>query len=230
MPNPLLDGLMRVLRQVGVRALHRYTQPTRKDQRDATDARPRARFKPKPTDRPAPPSTPREGQEGQHQQRREQEQRRGRPSQQRKGPKPKQQRYPEPTADYPGDYRHLPEIIYAPRPDGEPDPGEIVWTWVPYEEDYSQGKDRPVLLIGRDGPWLLGLQVTSQDNDRDAHEARAGRYWLDIGTGAWDQKRRPSEVRLNRIIRIDPDGVRRIGAILDEGRFNRVANEVAKHY
>lgn len=105
-----------------------------------------------------------------------------------------------------------------------------MWTWVPYEEDYTQGKDRPVLLIGRDGPWLLGLQVTSQDNDRDAHEARAGRYWMDIGAGEWDRRRRPSEVRVNRIVRINPDGVRRVGAILNESLFGKVAAEVAQHY
>ena len=40
---------------------------------------------------------------------------------------------------------------YAPEIDGEPDPGEVVWGWVPYEDDPSQGKDRPVLLIGRSG-------------------------------------------------------------------------------
>lgn len=87
-----------------------------------------------------------------------------------------------------------------------------------------------MLLIGRDGAWLLGLQVTSQDNDRDDHEARAGRYWMDIGAGEWDSQRRPSEVRVNRIIRIDPDAVRRVGAILDERIFNAVATEVAQHY
>ncbi len=86
--------------------------------------------------------------------------------------------------------------MYAPRPDGRPDPGEIVWTWVPYEEDHSQGKDRPVLLVGRDGDWLLGLQLTSKDHDRDAEqERRAGRRWVDIGSGAWDRQGRPSEVR-----------------------------------
>ena len=41
-------------------------------------------------------------------------------------------------------------VAYNPRTDGKPDPGEVVWAWVPYEEDASQGKDRPVLLIGRD--------------------------------------------------------------------------------
>lgn len=132
---------------------------------------------------------------------------------------------------YPGDYAERPTIVYQPRHDAEADPGEIVWTWVPYEEDYSKGKDRPVLLIGHDGPWLLGLQVTSQDHDRDAaQEARAGRYWVDIGAGAWDPQRRPSEVRVNRIVRIDPDGVRRIGAVLDERTFAAVAVEVRRHY
>lgn len=132
---------------------------------------------------------------------------------------------------YPGDFTGRPDIVYNPHKDGEPDPGEVVWTWVPYEEDYSQGKDRPALVIGRDGQWLLVLQVTSQDHDRDAaQEASVGRYWADIGTGEWDSQGRPSEVRLNRIIRIDPDKVRRIGAILDEGTFNRVRGEVLQHY
>ena len=61
-----------------------------------------------------------------------------------------------PGAAYPGDATRLPDTTYAPRPDGRPDPGEIVWTWVPFEEDHSQGKDRPVLVIGRDGDWLVG--------------------------------------------------------------------------
>lgn len=106
-------------------------------------------------------------------------------------------------------------MVYAPKPDGVPDPGEIVWTWVPFEEDHRQGKDRPVLLIGREGPWLLGLSLTSKDHDRDAEqEARAGRAWVDVGTGAWDRRGRPSEVRVNRIVRVDPGGVRREGAVL----------------
>ena len=53
--------------------------------------------------------------------------------------------------------------------DGQPDPGEVVWGWVPYEDDPQQGKDRPVLLLGRESAdgWL-GLMLTSQDHDRDA--------------------------------------------------------------
>ncbi|MBT9258073.1 type II toxin-antitoxin system PemK/MazF family toxin [Phycicoccus sp. MAQZ13P-2] len=131
------------------------------------------------------------------------------------------------TGGYPGDYTGPLDPVYAPRPDGRPDPGEIVWTWVPYEEDHTQGKDRPVLLVGHDGDWLLGLQLTSKDHDRDAEqERRAGRRWVDIGTGAWDRQGRPSEVRVNRVLRVDPAAVRREGAVLDRARFLEVAAAV----
>lgn len=128
------------------------------------------------------------------------------------------------TDGYPGDFTGRVTPVYRPELDGEPDPGEVVWSWVPYEEDHSQGKDRPVLIVGNDGPWLLALQLTSQDHDRDAEqEARAGRVWMDIGTGGWDRSGRASEVRLNRVIRIHPDAVRREGAILDKAVFDAVA-------
>ncbi|MBM6405036.1 type II toxin-antitoxin system PemK/MazF family toxin [Phycicoccus sp. CSK15P-2] len=128
---------------------------------------------------------------------------------------------------YPGDYRGPLDPVYAPEPDGRPDPGEIVWTWVPYEEDHSQGKDRPVLLVGHDGPWLLALQLTSKDHDRDdEQERRAGRLWVDIGSGAWDPRGRPSEVRVNRVIRVAEDDVRREGAVLAKERFDEVAAAV----
>ncbi len=154
---------------------------------------------------------------------------RGGPDRRRpKAPTPRKRPGPD---GYPGDFTARPQIVYRPRNDNRADPGEIVWTWVPYEEDHNRGKDRPVLLIGHDGPWLLGLQVTSQDHDLDAdQEARAGRFWTDIGTGAWDPERRPSEARVNRIIRIDAGRVRRVGAILDEGTFNQVAGEVLRFY
>ena len=98
---------------------------------------------------------------------------------------------------------------------------------MPFEEDHSQGKDRPVLVIGRDGPWLLALPLTSKDHDSDAvREARAGRRWTDVGSGPWDSRGRSSEVRVDRIVRVDPSRVRREGAVLDERRFNRVADAV----
>jgi hypothetical protein len=123
-----------------------------------------------------------------------------------------------------------PKLGYSPKSDGRPDPGEVVWAWVPYEEDASQGKDRPVLVIGQDGDELLALGLTSKDHDVDAaQEERAGREWMDIGTGAWDAQRRPSEVRLNRVLRLDPAGVRREGAALPQDVFDAVL-EAARPY
>ncbi|MFM6850008.1 MAG: type II toxin-antitoxin system PemK/MazF family toxin [Terrabacter sp.] len=136
-----------------------------------------------------------------------------------------------PGAAYPGDATRLPDTAYAPKPDGRPDPGEIVWTWVPYEEDHSQGKDRPVLIVGRDGDWLVGLPLTSKDHDRDEEqERRSGREWVDIGSGAWDRQGRPSEVRVNRLVRVDPDGVRREGAVLPRDRYDEVVAAVQAHH
>jgi hypothetical protein len=133
------------------------------------------------------------------------------------------------AASYPGDFRGQPTISFAPHPDGVADPGEIVWTWVPYEEDHARGKDRPVLVIGTDGAWLLALMLTSKDHDRDeAQEARAGRHWVDIGAGDWDRQGRPSEVRVDRVIRVDPTAVRRAGAALDRRTFEAVAAAVRR--
>jgi hypothetical protein len=114
-------------------------------------------------------------------------------------------------------------LSYAPKPDGRPDPGEVVWGWVPYEEDASRGKDRPVLLIGRRGPQWLGLMLTSKDHDRDAaDEGRYGRHWMDVGVGAWDRERRPSEVRLDRLIVLEEAAIRREGAALARATFDAV--------
>lgn len=133
--------------------------------------------------------------------------------------------------DYPGDYTQEPRIEYTPVKDDMADPGEVVWTWVPYEEDFSQGKDRPVLVIGRDGPWLLALQTsTVNDAAHRKREANQGRHWMDIGSGEWDSRGRESEVRVNRILRIDPDAVRRVGARLSREIFDDVAREVKRHY
>lgn len=114
-------------------------------------------------------------------------------------------------------------VTYAPETDGQPDPGEVVWAWVPYEDDPNRGKDRPVLLLGRDGDDWLGLMLTSKDHDKDAaDEARWGRHWIDVGTGGWDSQRRPSEVRLDRLLRLRTEEIRREGAALPRDRFDAV--------
>lgn len=112
---------------------------------------------------------------------------------------------------------------YAPELDGDPDPGEVVWAWVPYEDDPSQGKDRPVLVLREYGDGWVGLYLTSQDHDRDAdQEARWGRHWMDVGTGGWDRQGRPSEVRLDREVALSRDSVRRDGAALRPEIFDAV--------
>jgi hypothetical protein len=115
------------------------------------------------------------------------------------------------------------EPTYEPHADGHPDPGEVVWAWVPYEEDATQGKDRPVLLIAHEGDTWLGLGLTSKDHDRDvAQEASEGRFWMDVGSGGWDTKGRASEVRLNRMLRLHESDVRREGSVLPKDVFDAV--------
>jgi hypothetical protein len=123
------------------------------------------------------------------------------------------------------------EITYNPHADGRPDPGEVVWGWVPYEDDAARGKDRPVLLIGRDADRLFGLMLTSKDHDRDAaQEAHWGRYWMDVGVGGWDREGRPSEVRLDRLVELSADGVRREGAALGREVFDEVVAEARRYH
>ena len=123
----------------------------------------------------------------------------------------------------------VPDVEYRPRDDGRADPGEVVWAWVPYDENDGRGKDRPVLVIGRRAGDLLALMLSSQDHDRDAaDEARHGRIWTDLGSGSWDSRGRASEVRLDRLLVLDPATVRREGAALDRTRFDRVVAEARR--
>jgi hypothetical protein len=116
-------------------------------------------------------------------------------------------------------------ISYAPDMDGAADPGEIVWTWVPYEEDASQGKDRPVLVVARAGDGdLLGLMLSSQGHRRDDEN------WLPVGSGPWDREGRDSYVRLDRVLEIEEHGIRREGAIMPADRFEQVAAELRSGY
>ncbi len=115
-------------------------------------------------------------------------------------------------------------LVYAPQLDGQADPGEVVWTWVAYEDDPARGKDRPVLVVGRDPDVLLGLMLSSQV-ERDGQ-----RNWLALGPGAWDRDGRPSWVRLDRVLHVAEAGIRREGAILDRARFDAVARALRTGY
>ncbi|MFE9852727.1 type II toxin-antitoxin system PemK/MazF family toxin [Streptomyces sp. NPDC005576] len=113
---------------------------------------------------------------------------------------------------------------YAPDRDGDPDPGEIVWTWVPFEENDGRGKDRPVLVVAREetGTFLV-VQLSSRQHDLD-------REWVALGAGPWDSSGRPSWVDLDRILRVHEDGMRREACALDFERFQRVAERLRELY
>lgn len=113
-------------------------------------------------------------------------------------------------------------VSYEPDHDGDADPGEVVWAWVPYEDDPSQGKDRPVLVVGWDGPQLAGVQLSSKDHS----ERRDGHDWVPVGTGAWDRQARPSYADASRLLRLDPSAVRREGSALPRDRFDEVLRRV----
>ena len=115
-------------------------------------------------------------------------------------------------------------LVYSPNLDGDADPGEVVWTWVPYEDDPRRGKDRPVLVIGRDGRQVLGLMLSS-NHVRDGQP-----HWLALGAGAWDREERPSWIRLDRVLRMAEDGIRREGAVLERGWFDLVATVLRADY
>lgn len=146
------------------------------------------------------------------------------------------ERAPRGVADSPGQRgttatREIPppdkdglRITYAPDLDGDPDAGEIVWTWVPYEENDGRGKDRPVLVIGRESAdRVYAVRLTSKAHDRD-------RDFLSIGTGEWDPQRRESWVDVEQVYSVHTAGMRREAAALDLKRFARVAQALHTRY
>lgn len=146
---------------------------------------------------------------------------------------------PQPPADRPR-VRSAPTadrartVVYAPDLDGAADPGEVVWAWVPYEENDGRGKDRPLLVVGRGatepgGPdrqnaELLGLMLSSQ------HDRADDANWMSVGSGTWDRQGRESFVRLDRVLEVGEREIRREGAVLARDRFERVAVVLRERY
>ncbi|WP_328907300.1 type II toxin-antitoxin system PemK/MazF family toxin [Streptomyces sp. NBC_00234] len=131
-----------------------------------------------------------------------------------------------PTATVEADPREAGPVrtSYAPDRDGDPDPGEIVWTWVPFEENDGRGKDRPVLVVAREeGRTLLAVQLSSKQHDLD-------REWVALGAGPWDSSGRQSWVDLDRVLRVHEDGMRREACALDRERFELVAGRLRERY
>jgi hypothetical protein len=114
-------------------------------------------------------------------------------------------------------------MSYSPSTDGDPDPGEIVWTWVPYEENDGRGKDRPVLVVAAEvGGTLLAVQLTSKSHQ--------GADFVPVGAGAWDGEHRPSWVRIDRVLRVHDGGMRREAAALDRKHYDEVATALHTRY
>lgn len=116
------------------------------------------------------------------------------------------------------------KLVYAPKLDGRADPGEIVWTWLVYEDDPTRGEDRPVLVVGRDRRTLLGLMLSSQER------RAADPNWVAIGAGGWDAEGRRSWVRLDRVLDVPEEGIRREGAVLERDFFEVVAARLRADY
>ena len=115
-------------------------------------------------------------------------------------------------------------MSYSPQTDGAPDPGEVVWTWVPFEENDGRGKDRPVLVVAVESAGsYLAVQLTSKDHDGEGD-------FVSVGAGGWDGEHRPSWVNLDRVIRVHEGGMRREAAALPREPFERVTDRLRQRY
>jgi len=120
----------------------------------------------------------------------------------------------------PGELARL-RFEYAPQPDGDPDPGEVVWTWVPYAENDGRGKDRPVLIVGRlDDSAVAGCYLSTKQ-----HEG-----FVSMGRGGWDSQGRESFLAPDRVLRITHGGMRREGVQLDREHFVEAARVIARRH
>ncbi len=104
-------------------------------------------------------------------------------------------------------------LSYEPDPDGKPDPGEVVWLWIPYDEDPTIGKDRPAVAIGwTEDARLAIVPLTSK--------YRAG--LVSVGVGSWDGGRRRSYAKVGYVYAVGKGFVRREGASLPKSSFDQV--------
>ncbi|WP_309129847.1 type II toxin-antitoxin system PemK/MazF family toxin [Microbacterium sp.] len=115
-------------------------------------------------------------------------------------------------------------VGYSPSRNSLPDSGEVVWTWVPYEENDGRGKDRPVLVIGRQSAdRVYAVRMTSRPHDGD-------RDYLAIGSGDWDSRGRESWVDIEQLYSVHHEGMRREAAVLERDRYGLVADALIHRY
>lgn len=103
---------------------------------------------------------------------------------------------------------------------------DIYWADVPFDEDKSVIKRRPVLVINDKLAYVLSLKITS-------HEAREHDpldyelvYWKEAGLN------RKSTVRIGKLLKLEPtDFVEKIGTIHRHDKTNiKLLNEKYERY
>src|SRR5699024_8039630 len=115
-------------------------------------------------------------------------------------------------------------IFFAPDMVVQADSVEVVWVWAPTEGPSSPPTDRAILLVGRTRSTVLGLLISPNSTHAD-DDAR-----LAIGSGEWDDSRRQCWVRLDRVLEVSEEQVRRRGILFPERRFERIANRLRQKY
>ena len=110
-------------------------------------------------------------------------------------------------------------FAYRPRhPDGHADPGEVVWARVPFEDDPTQGKDRPVLIVGRaTNGNLVGVQLSTKTH-------HAGSFPIEWGSD------KTSHLRPERFIQVDLTNYRKEGAYIKKPVFQEIVATLTKRH
>ncbi len=115
-------------------------------------------------------------------------------------------------------------VSFAPDLDGQADSGEVVWVWVPGDAPTAPPQERAILVIGRTRTTVFGLLI-SPNPDHATEE-----WWLEIGAGEWDERGRQCWVRLDRVLEVPEEQIRRQGTLFPPRRFERIANRLRSVY
>ncbi|QPK78638.1 type II toxin-antitoxin system PemK/MazF family toxin [Corynebacterium lizhenjunii] len=110
-------------------------------------------------------------------------------------------------------------IFFTPDMDGQADSGEVVWAWVG-----SPPQERAILVVGRTRTTVLGLLISPNPDHADED------CWLPIGSGEWDERGRQCWIRMDRVLELSEEQVRRQGTLFPERRFARIANRLRAAY
>ena len=119
---------------------------------------------------------------------------------------------------------HPRSIFFTPDMDGQADSGEVVWVWVPAEGKQAPPRERAILVVGRTRTTVMGLLISP--NPKHALDDA----WLEIGSGEWDESGCDCWVRLDRLLEVSEEQVRRQGTLFPQRRFERIANRLRARY